>query len=176
MDLREELLREHSKAQALRLSEYIGHDADRLADLMALFLRDEYRVSQRAAWVVSHCAKRSPELFKPYFQVMLENLERGGQHIAIKRNTLKVLAELGVPNELLGMAASLCFDYLADPKEAIAVKAHSMAILYQICLVEPDLAGELQLLIEDQLPTGSAGIKSRGKNILKALRKRGLIT
>ena len=51
MDLRAELLEEHSKRQALRVADYIGNDPERFADLMCLFFGNEYRVTQRAAWV-----------------------------------------------------------------------------------------------------------------------------
>ena len=53
MNIREEILREHSKAQSLRKAHYIGEDKQRFEELMYLFLNDEYRVCQRAAWVVS---------------------------------------------------------------------------------------------------------------------------
>ena len=48
MNLREALLKEHSKVQTMRIVEYVGDDKERFAQLMDLFLNDVYRVSQRA--------------------------------------------------------------------------------------------------------------------------------
>ena len=46
-----------------------------------------------------------------------------------------------------------------------------MTVLYNITLKIPELADELKIIIEDQMPYGSAGFKSRGKKILKGLQK-----
>ena len=169
MNIEDTLLAEHSKAQTLRICQYIGDHQDRFDELMRLFLKGEYRVTQRAAWVISYCAEAHPQLIDSHLKKMLDNLEREGLHDAIKRNTLKVLSARQLPEELLGQAATLSFDFLADPQEAIAIKVFSMEMLSQICLVEPGLAGELRLLIEDQMPHASAGFRARGKRILKKL-------
>ena len=76
MDLRAALLAEHSKRQTERIVEYVGDDPEGFAELMQLFLGPVYRVSQRAAWAVSNCIERHPELVKPYYGKMLEQLER----------------------------------------------------------------------------------------------------
>ena len=57
MDMRQEILKEHSKAQATKIADWIGKDEKRFAHLMELFFTDEYRVVQRTAWVVSMAAE-----------------------------------------------------------------------------------------------------------------------
>ncbi len=171
MDIRAALLEEHSKEQTLMITNYIGKSQKRFDQLMDLFLGDEYRVTQRAAWVVSHCADAYPKLIQPHLKRILDNLERPNLHDAIKRNTLKALSEWDLPEELLGQAATISFDLLASPTEAIAIRVHAMTIIYNICHKEPDLADELRLLIEDGMEHGSAGFRSRGKRILKGLDK-----
>ena len=52
----------------------IWNDKKRFAELMNLFLGNTYRVTQRAAWVVSNCAEEYPELIKPYLEKMMNNL------------------------------------------------------------------------------------------------------
>ena len=170
MDIRAALLKEHSKEQTLKIVHYIGENKARFALLMDLFLNDEYRVTQRAAWVVGHTAEKNPQLFQPYLQVLIENLQKS-VHDAIKRNTLRVLQDIDIPEDLLGLAAEICFSFLDDPKEPVAVRVFSMTVCYNICVKEPDLSNELKLIIEDHLPHGSAGFKSRGKRTLKLLDK-----
>ena len=53
MNLKEEILHEHSKAQVMRIVAYIGADAERFDEAMKLFLEGDYRVTQRIFWVVS---------------------------------------------------------------------------------------------------------------------------
>jgi hypothetical protein len=65
MNLRAALLEVHSKAQAEKISAYVGDDPERFGELIKLLLGPVYRISQRAAWPVSFCIERKPELVKP---------------------------------------------------------------------------------------------------------------
>jgi hypothetical protein len=168
MDIKKELLFEHSKSQALKISNYIGNDQNRFDELMMLFFDTEYRVTQRAAWVVSHCADKYPELIEPYIEPMILNLKKDIT-VAVQRNTLRVLQEKEMPNTIIGDAADICFKILESAKEPIAVKIFAMTLLANVCKKVPELKNELKILIEDQLPYGSAGFKSRANKILKKL-------
>ncbi|ELR70412.1 hypothetical protein C900_03766 [Fulvivirga imtechensis AK7] len=168
MNIREEILKEHSKKNALRIAQYIGHDPKRFAELIDCFLGQEYRVTQRAAQVVSCCADRHPELLLPHLDEILLNLRRN-IHVAVKRNTLRVLQYVDLPDHLQGPAADICFKIMGSGNEPVAVKVFAMTVLANICKKEPELKNELRILIEDQMPYGSAGFISRGAKILKHL-------
>lgn len=168
MDIKKELLHEHSKAQALKISNYIGRDKDRFDGLMKLFFDTDYRVTQRAAWAVSHCADKHPELIEPYIESMILNL-KNDITVAVQRNTLRVLQEREMPDSIIGEAADICFKIMESAKAPIAVKVFAMTLLANICKKVPELKNELRILIEDQLPYGSAGFKSRANKILKKL-------
>ena len=64
MNIRDTLLEEHSKAQCHKIVAYIGNNQERFNELAALFLYDEYRVAQRAAWPLSYCVAAHPGLIK----------------------------------------------------------------------------------------------------------------
>jgi hypothetical protein len=169
MDIRAALLEEHSRIQAEHIANFIGNDKQRFADLMALFFNNEYRICQRAAWSVSIVAEKYPELIAPYLEPMLLNLENP-VHDAVKRNTVRILKDIDpLPENLLGIAATHCFNLLATPSVAVAIKVFAMHILYKICLKEPDLKNELKLLIEDLMPHESKAFLSAGKHTLKKL-------
>lgn len=168
MDIQEALQAEHSKAQSERIAEYVGNDPVRFAELMESFLSEDKELSRRAGWALSHCTDRHPTLVEPYLADMIRNLRRE-VHVAVKRHTVRALQEVEIPDELLGEAADICFGYLADHHEAIAVKVFAMTVLANICRREPDLGNELRLLIEEQMPYASAGFRNRGKRILAGL-------
>ncbi len=169
MDLEAEILREHSKHQSLRLATWVGDDKRRFKELMHLFLKGEYRTTQRAAWIVKHCADASPELVYPYLNEMIDRMLEPGVHGAVKRNVLRILQDVEIPRRLAGKIASVSFDLLASAKEEIAVKVFSMTVLANIARSEPDLKREICLLVEQQMPNGSAGFRSRGRKVLKRL-------
>lgn len=168
MDIKKELLKEHSKSQSQKIATYIGYNKKRFDELMSLFFSSEYRVTQRAAMVVSHCADKHHELVAPYLEPMILNL-KNDVHVAVQRNTLRVLQEMEMPDSVIGDAADICFKIMESAKEPTAVKVFAMTLLANICKKVPELKNVLKILIEDQLPYGSAGFKSRGNKILKRL-------
>ena len=174
MNIKEALLAEHSKRQSERIATFIGKNPDRFRELMDLFFGEEYRITQRAAWAVSHCTDQYPELILPHLDQLIHNL-RNKTHVAVRRNSLRVLQFVEIPEHLLGEAADICFQLLASHDEPVAIKVFSMTVLWNICQKEPDLSHELKLIIEEQLPYGTAGFKNRSNKILTAMRKKGWV-
>ena len=167
MNIRESLIKDNSKAMAVKISSAIGNSQEHFSELMQLFLHDEPMITQRASWVLSHCADNYPELILPWITPMVENLKKDIND-AVKRNTVRVLQFVDIPEEEMGELADVCFNFLASAKEPIAVKVFSMTILFNLCKKIPELKNELLPLIEDQMPFGSAGFRSRGKKIITA--------
>ncbi|HYG40159.1 MAG TPA: hypothetical protein VD908_16135 [Cytophagales bacterium] len=168
MDVKEALLKEQSKSQSLKIAGHIGNDPGKFSELMDLFLNGSYRITQRSAMVVNLCASKYPGLIIPYLEPVLLNLKNNVPE-AVIRNTLRILQFVELPNALDGLAADICFSFLESSKTPVAIRVFAMTILFNICKKEPDLANELKILIEDQLPYSSAGFKSRGNKILREM-------
>ena len=170
MNIEQELLQEHSKAQALRIAGFIDGDPEKFAELMGFYLNSGYRTTQRAAMAVSICTDRHPELIYPYLDKLITNLKKPA-HDAIKRNTVRILQNIEIPERLWGEVWDLCYDFLTDGRQPVAVRAFSMTVLFNLVKKLPGLKNELKIAIEDQMPYGSAGIISRGGKILMKLEK-----
>ncbi len=171
MTLEEALMQPYTKAMVNGVDHYIGNDNIRFAELMELFFHGEYRINQRAAAVMNKVAERKPRMIEPYLAPLVENLQKPELGDAIKRNTVRLFQFIKIPKDLYGPLANVCFQYLASHDEAIAIKVFSMRVLEIISEDIPEFRNELKILIEDQLPYGSTGFKSRGKKILKRLEK-----
>jgi hypothetical protein len=171
MDLRQALLSEHSKAQTRFIAGYIGGDPGRFGELMHLFLGDEYRVTQRAGWVVSECCEQFPQLIIPYILPMLENLGKQHLHNAVRRNTLRVLSFVELPEDSRGLAADLCFRILDNPAGAIAVRAHAMSVLENLCTAIPELQHEFELHLSALPEQNIPALTSRANKIFGRLRR-----
>ena len=87
MKLREEILKEHSKAQCTKIVKWVGSNQQRFDELFDLFLNDEYRVVQRAAWPVSY-----PEI-KPELKLIIED-QLPHQSAGFKSRAKMVLKQL----------------------------------------------------------------------------------
>jgi hypothetical protein len=136
---------------------------------MELFLHGEYVVTQRSAWIVSECYEQHPRLITPWLPAMLKKMQEPGVHDAVKRNGVRILQCIEIPNSLLGIVASLCFDYLNSVDAPIAVKANSMTVLTRIAEREPDLKRELRDSIELMLPYAGPAIQARARMVMKRL-------
>src|SRR4029077_20634695 len=109
MDLRATILAEHSKAQTNKIIKWIGSDQKRFDELFRLFLNDEYRVVQRAAWPLSYCVISHPQLIYKHFRKLLTNLKKPGIGDAVKRNTVRLLQHIQIPPKYHGEIMNLCF-------------------------------------------------------------------
>ncbi len=163
--IKEWLLKEHSKRNTQLIVAYVGNNSYRLKELLKIFSEGDKRLSKRAAWPLSYIAELHPALVKPHLRFIIRLLENS-PHDAIKRNVLRLLQYIKIPNSLIGKIADYCFAYLKSEAEPVAIRVFAMQVLANLCLTYPELKQELIPLIEDMMPYGSAGIKSRGKKIL----------
>ncbi len=166
-NLREEILKEHSKTQRDKIVQWIGTDQKRFNQLLRLFLNDEYRVTQRASWALSYCAAAYPSFLKNKLGLLIDNLQKPGLHDAVKRNTVRILQDIDIPEKYQGKVMDICFNYTQSPTEAVAIKAFSLTILGNLAKLYPEILAEIKLVIEEQLPHETTAFKSRAKRLLK---------
>lgn len=169
MNLRDTLLAEHSKAQTEKIVQWVGASQSRFDELFHLFLHDEYRVVQRAAWPLSYCVTNHPPLIKKHFKALLDNLQKPGIHNAVKRNTVRLWQYVEVPKSVRGRVMNVCFDYISSPTEAVAVKAFSLTILQKLAAQYPDITPEIVLIIEERWEHETAAFRVRARKFLKSL-------
>ena len=167
MDLREAILKEHSKKNCNAIVSWVGNNSKRFNQLFNLFLNDEYLVTQRAAWPLSYCAIAHPAFMNKNFEKLINNLRKPHLHNSIKRNTVRILQEVQIPEKLEGPVMEICFDYMASPKETVAVKAFSLSVLGRLAKKYPEIIPEITLLIEQQINHQSAAFKSKAKKFMK---------
>jgi hypothetical protein len=166
MDIREALLAEHSKPQTMKIVRYIDGNPVKFAELMNLFLGDTYRLSQRAAWAVNYCAEHHHELVKPYFNKLVEQLERDDVHVAVRRNVARMLQFVEIPKRLRGRVFDACYNLVNDADQPVAVRVFAMTVAARIAQNEPELLNELRLIVEKHAPHTTIGFRVRAKRVL----------
>ncbi len=172
---------ELNEVRRLLMSHYSGSftimQADLITQRKALFdlywqcYRSlEKPISNRAGWVLSHAIQKRPELILPYLDEMLKMahlLKSDGE----KRNLVKVLSLVTISPNLQGEAMDLCFRWLNETGESIAVRAYCMDVLYNLSIDIPEIKGELAAIIENHMDRFSAGLKNKGSKILHKIYK-----
>jgi hypothetical protein len=169
MNLKEKLPERYSKEDFKEIIDWINGSPEHFAELMEIFFDGNTRKNQYAAGLMIHCIDEWNYLLLPYLEKLILNLQNDGLHDAIKRNTVRVLQDVEIPEKLHGTIADICFKYLQNPSEAIAIKVFSMTIIHNLTKNYPELKDELKFILEEQMPFQSAGFRSRAGKILRSL-------
>ncbi len=171
MNIREALIKQPKleKTEALRISDFAASSSSRFEKLMQCFLENNYRVAQRAAWCVSLAAQNNKELILPFIPVLVEQLDKGGVHDAVIRNSLRILQILEIPMEFLGNAINACFNWIENPAAAVAIKAFALTVLGNISERVPAIQNEIRLVIDYHIDNETAAFRSRAKQVLKQM-------
>lgn len=95
--------------------------------------------------------------------------------IRVKRNSIRLMEDIDIPEKFHGEVMNICFGYLESPAEPLAVKVFSMSVLAKLAKEYPEIKTELKLIIEDQLPHQTAGFKKQGEESAENFRKAEII-
>ena len=114
------------------------------------------------------CIERKPSLALPHLRTFVARVNQPGVPVAVERAIMRMLQMVDLPEPLLGLIAAAAFDRL-EGNVPIAIKVYSMTVLVRVARREPDLAPEIRLLIEQQLPFSGPAYKARARHVLKRL-------
>ncbi len=159
----------YSQLEFKPIIDWIGGSEERFAELIEVFFDGNTRKNQYADSIMIHCVYRWDYLLNPHLERLILNLQNPTLHDAIKRNTVRVLQDVEIPEKLHGTMAEIALTYLQNPSEAIAIKVFSMTIVYNLTKKYPELKEELRFILEEQMPFQSAGFRSRAGKIMRDL-------
>lgn len=167
MNLQDTILKKYTKENVSAIVRWVGDSQQRFDELFSLFLNGEYRVTQRASWPLSYCVENNPAFINDRYPQLLSHLKKDGLHDSVKRNSIRLLQFVEIPEAYQGEVMNICFQYLENPAEAVAIKAFSLTVLGNLAKQYPEIIPEVKILIEDQLPRLSAAFKVRANAFLK---------
>jgi hypothetical protein len=156
------------KGQMQDIVQYIGVNQARFSQLVELVTSGNPELARRAAWPLSNCVSRHPNLVKPHLTALIDRLEKPC-HAAVSRNILRLLQEVPVPESEQGRLMNYCFSALAKRDVPAANKAFSLTILAGLATHYPEIREEILLCIEDQLPGALPSFRSRAQKITRQL-------
>jgi hypothetical protein len=150
----------------------IGDDRDKFAEMMMLSFRDEYPLSMRAARVIALCVENNTTLIIPHLQRMVDTIDTISVE-GVKRSFLKIFAEMPVElnEDMLGILTDRSFNWLVDPKEAIAIRYYAIDILVKVVKLYPEIKIELTESLNSLLDDDSTALHTKGRKVLKYLDK-----
>lgn len=171
MNLLKSLTLRYSKKSVDSLVAFIGSDPNRFSELIEIFLTGSPRTVQQASWPLSYCVENHPTLILPHLKKILKAAALPHAHDAVKRNVVRLLQFISIPKSQQGAVATLCFDFLENKKEAVAIRVFSMTVLTNLAVKNPALKEEIIAVVEDGMPYAKPAYLSRAKKVLKQLRQ-----
>lgn len=139
-------------------------------DFMEVFLNSPAPIPERAAWVISMIGDIQPVVFNPFVPQMINLLEKEN-HQAVERGVMRTLHACNIPEESEGQLLDICFKWLADPQKLVAAKVHAMETAYKLSIQYPELLQELEQVILDGWDRHTVAYQSRGRKIIKRIKK-----
>ncbi len=167
--LKSKILSGHNKATCDEIVHWIGTNQARFDELMRHFISGDKLLRQRAGWPLSYSAIANPGFIKKHLGILIANLKKKDLHDAEKRNTIRLLQEVHIPEKFQGDVMNICFDFIISPEEKPAIKAFSLTVLENLSTIYPDIKAELKTIIEDRWEFETAAFRARGRKILKKL-------
>lgn len=149
----------------------IGNRPEYFPVLLNLALHSKNRYSWRAAYLVDKIHDDYPDLIILNLPTIIAKLKTE-TNASKKRHWLKLIGLNRIEKEHFGFLFDYCLQAFTSAKEPIAVRVHAMQILYNISEEETDLKHEvLETILHEMEYHSSAGIKSRGKKLVKKLQQ-----
>lgn len=141
-------------------------------EMLSVAMLDKYPVSMRAARILGLCQIKNEILIKPHIRKIVQSLNKIKIE-GVKRGFLKILSENPdlINEDSLGLLADMAFEWIVDPKQAVAIKIYSVDLLVFVVKKYPELVQELVSSLEIAMEDGSKGVKSKCKHTLKKLRQ-----
>ncbi|MDP1744270.1 MAG: hypothetical protein Q8L90_01760, partial [Bacteroidota bacterium] len=123
MDYKQQLLKEHSRANTDTIANAIGNNAVEFKKIIYIVYNEKAPLPQRASWLLSTMNDKHPDLLLPYISLFISTIKKI-KIDGIKRNMLAVLASNKISKNLQGKLVNLCFDLLLSSDETVAVKVY----------------------------------------------------
>lgn len=150
---------------------YISDYPEYLDLLMDKTKDDSKPENWRAAWMIDKINDKHPEMVQKYIPEITSFVQIT-KDAGKKRHLLKLISLNDIQEENIATILNFCLEVFTDASEPVAVRVHAMQVLFNIAMKEPDFAGELTELIENEIELhGSAGLLSRGRKLLNKLHR-----
>ncbi|TLU99130.1 hypothetical protein [Dyadobacter luticola] len=162
----------HAKIFANQIADYACTSPETFHELVECFLSKDNRLSQRAARSLSIAAIKRPEYIEPYIEMLVGQLKRTDAHDAILRNITRILEQINIPEKFHGDVMDTCFKFIRKRQTAIAIRAYSLTILFNLSNIYPEIKDELRYAIEESMAYEKPAILSRGRKILASFKEK----
>ena len=114
---------------------------------------------------MNYCAEHHPNLLKPYFGKLVDQLERDDAHPAVRRKVARMLQFVDIPKRLDGRVFDACYNLVDDAGQPVAVRVFALTVAAKIAQNKPELLNELRLIADKHTPHTTIAFRVRAKRV-----------
>ena len=168
--IRERIWNDYSKASFQQIALELSKDDRAFNEFLHLLQDTEKTVINRAAWILSFIFEINKSYIMDALPQLVKLIQETNATIALKRNILRILQFVNIPESLHDAVMQVSFDHLENRQMAVAVRCSSMTVLANLAKYYPEIKQEITAILHTDLHYGtSAGFRSRAKRILNEL-------
>ena len=163
-----ELLKDsNSKAMCEAVVKWVGKSPARFKELVSHVMGKDKLLMQRAVYPMSFAIEKNPSFIEPHYKALLQQMQTPGLHEAVRRNIIRALEYVQVPEAWQGELMDCCFRFITDPKEKPAVKASCLTVLSKLAKEYPEIIPEIKLIMEENWDRETAAFRARARKSFK---------
>jgi hypothetical protein len=169
------LNRRFTKEESINLSFEIALDSDFAAVILQKLQESDTKAAFNILWSLRNLFDFELDALPNLVELILDLFRKFPTNQSILRDGVGLLQNTNIPPAVEGKVYDVCFGFLQDTSNSIAVKAFSMTVCFNLAENHLELLRELELQIKDILllqGDSSPAIYSRGNAILKKINQR----
>lgn len=161
-----------SKKNALFIANWMGKNKTRIAYCWAIIQQEDEPISRRAAYALDNCAEKDIQQVRHLIPQFIHFLPVTKSN-PLKRHISRILTKSPLPKdeELQGLLAEYCFNFLVDAEIDVAIKAHCIDLIFRLCKIYPELEVEFHSVLQDQMEKNRTAFITRARKILSGTYK-----
>lgn len=160
-----------SKAAVNSAIKIIKEDKSSSLSLLPLLEDGHQGLKDNAAWVLGYRGHLFPDIMHAELNYFKELLLSQNCRDGLKRNFFRTAQFIQWSKNDAGTIVDLAFKYSFDRTAATAIRAFALTTLVNVIQDFPELALEVKLNLEEELPYAEGGYLSRATRELKRLQK-----
>lgn len=167
------IIQARSKKSIREIAQLAIDDESILKLLLKNIRIEQDRSFYTSSWALCDISEINHTIFNPHIAYIFSTIQNS-KHPGLKRNLMKLMQFVEIPNDLELEIGETCLSYFKDQHETIAVRAYSVTILEQLIPQNMIFNEDVLFEIERQRIQATPALNARTKRYLKKVKKLGI--
>lgn len=157
MEFIDQLQSRLTKKQQTHLVARVNASESLFNEIINILIHEKGMAQQGAAWIYGYSGIEHQSIVLNRLGELVNSI-KPKTHPSVLRNTLRVLMRIKITEPFRGMVFENCYKWAEDSSQPVAIRAFALHTMSKILDFEPELANEIDLLIDNISMNASSGL------------------